>query len=76
MASSGKVFKPFHESIVDRMEVASKEELAAYGRLLIETAIPADHDKIIETWCGRCEFVGITGMGVRLVMTTIELQKQ
>ena len=75
MASTGTAFKPFHESIVERIEVASREQLIGYGPLLTATTIPANHDKIIEVWRRRCEFVGFTGTEMMLVVSIIEIQK-
>jgi hypothetical protein len=47
--------KPFHESAVEAIGVASIEEIACIGCLLMITKIPKDHDKIICAWNARCK---------------------
>ncbi len=41
---------PFHESIVPMIQRASIYDLQCLGQLIKSTAIPKDHDKIIDTW--------------------------
>ena len=42
--------KPFHESIVDALYQAPKNQLVCLGNLILKTWIPKNHDQIIEAW--------------------------
>lgn len=54
MAKKAK-WRPFHEVISDVIDRASSTELYLIAKLLKETKIPKDHDRIIKRWKWRLE---------------------
>lgn len=46
--------KPFHEAVVEMIQLSSTAELEAIGSLLMRCVIPKDHDRIAEAWIKRC----------------------
>jgi hypothetical protein len=48
----GKI-RPFHETIVDEIKLASNHEIPQLIRIITSTIIPKNHDKIISAWKKR-----------------------
>jgi len=46
--------KPFHESIVEAIRMASSMDLTFIGVVLMATVIPQGHDEIAGAWMKRC----------------------
>lgn len=52
--------KPFHESIVDAiLRSEGHYNFMLFGRLIMETKIPASHDVIIDAWKKQVAKYGI-----------------
>ncbi len=47
--------RPFHESVVDAISVASSAELESLATLIKATKIPKGHDEIVDAWKKRAE---------------------
>lgn len=45
--------RPFHETVVDAIRIASSVELQFLGSIIRETNIPGNHDQIIAAWNKR-----------------------
>jgi hypothetical protein len=53
--SETKKRRPFHETIVDHIrEELDVDDLDSFGRLIMATKIPKNHDAIISAWEKRC----------------------
>lgn len=69
MGTEEKKYRPFHESVIEIIQIASYEELTCIGMILRSTKIPKNHDAIIEAWQKRRNKVRTTplsdvGLGV------------
>jgi len=69
--------RPFHESIVDAIHwVDNFGELNLIAKLIKETKIPKDHDKITAAWNRQLQEMGLDDRKDRGVLADLFEQKQ
>jgi hypothetical protein len=56
---SESTFKPFHESIVDAINIANGGAMSTLAALIKSTKIPKGHDEIVDAWNARVFVLGL-----------------